>query len=63
MSEEPAAGHSEQYLIENKKKRLLDRKNINDFISTIQKDRHAYEIFRKEAERSGLAWASPLSKQ
>lgn len=41
----------------------MDRKNINDFIAVIQKDRHAYEMFRKEAERSGMEWAEPISKK
>lgn len=37
--------------------------HIKDFIEQIQNDKLAYEIFRNEAERSGMTWTSPLKQQ
>ena len=45
-----------------KRRRLLDKKHITNFIETIQQDRHAYEMFKDEAEKIGMMWATPLKK-
>jgi hypothetical protein len=39
---------------------MKDKKTINKFIDTIQNDRHAYNVFKDEAEKSGMMWYSPL---
>ena len=31
-----------------------NRKHINNFLATIQQDRHAYEMFKTEAQKQGM---------
>ena len=47
-------------LVDLQKKKMKDKKTINKFIDTIQNDRHAYNVFKDEAEKSGMMWYSPL---
>ena len=46
-----------------KRKRLLDRKHITNFMEMIQQDKNAYQMFRDEAEKIGMVWSTPLKKQ
>ena len=41
-------------------RRLLDRKNINDFLGVIGDNKDAYDAFRKRLVHSDLTWAQEL---
>ena len=62
-AEASAEARKALFLKEQKERRKKDKMHIKDFIETIQSDRLAYEIFRQEAEASGMTWTSPLKQQ
>lgn len=43
-----------------KQRRLLDRKNINDFLGVIGNNKDAYDAFRQRLVNSDLTWAKEL---
>lgn len=62
-SAEPSSeARNAKFLQDQKARRKQDKIHIKDFIETIQNDKLAYEIFRQEAERSGMTWTSPLKQ-
>jgi len=41
------------------KKRLLDKKRVNEFIDTISRDKNAFELFKHEAQKGGMLEKQP----
>lgn len=61
-AEASAEARQAQFLKDQKERRKRDKIHIKEFIETIQNDKLAYEIFRQEAEASGMTWTSPLKQ-